>query len=39
MDVVRRIGVTPTSKPNDRPIKPITLESVKILTSLEDAKI
>lgn len=30
MDVVRRIGVTPTSKPGDRPIKPITVESIEI---------
>ena len=30
MDVVAKIGHTPTSKPADRPVKPITLESVKI---------
>ena len=30
MDVVARIGSTPTSKPGDRPIKPITIESLKI---------
>ena len=30
IDVVRRIGKTPTSKPGDRPIKPITVQSVKI---------
>jgi peptidyl-prolyl cis-trans isomerase A (cyclophilin A) len=30
MDVVSRIGRTPTSKPGDRPIKPITVESVTI---------
>jgi peptidyl-prolyl cis-trans isomerase A (cyclophilin A) len=30
MDVVRKIGSTATSKPGDRPLKPITLESVKI---------
>lgn len=30
MDVVRRIGNTPTSKPGDRPIKPITVESIEI---------
>jgi peptidyl-prolyl cis-trans isomerase A (cyclophilin A) len=30
MDVVKRIGSTPTSKPGDRPVKPITVESIKI---------
>ena len=30
MDVVRKIGSTPTSKPGDRPIKPITIQSVTI---------
>jgi peptidyl-prolyl cis-trans isomerase A (cyclophilin A) len=30
MDVVRRIGKTATSKPGDRPVKPITVEAVKI---------
>jgi peptidylprolyl isomerase len=30
MDVVRKIGSTPTSKPGDRPIKPITVQSVVI---------
>jgi peptidyl-prolyl cis-trans isomerase A (cyclophilin A) len=30
MDVVRKIGSTPTSKPGDRPLKPITIESVTI---------
>jgi peptidyl-prolyl cis-trans isomerase A (cyclophilin A) len=30
MDVVQKIGKTPTSKPNDTPIKPITIQSVKI---------
>jgi peptidyl-prolyl cis-trans isomerase A (cyclophilin A) len=30
MDVVKKIGSTPTSKPGDRPLKPITIESVKI---------
>jgi peptidyl-prolyl cis-trans isomerase A (cyclophilin A) len=30
MDVVRRIGSTPTSKPGDRPIKPITVEAIEI---------
>ncbi len=30
MDVVKRIGSTPTSKPGDRPVKPITLESITI---------
>jgi peptidyl-prolyl cis-trans isomerase A (cyclophilin A) len=30
MDVVKKIGNTATSKPNDRPLKPITIESVTI---------
>jgi peptidyl-prolyl cis-trans isomerase A (cyclophilin A) len=30
MDVVTRIGGTPTSKPGDRPLKPITIETVTI---------
>jgi peptidyl-prolyl cis-trans isomerase A (cyclophilin A) len=30
MEVVKKIGSTPTSKPGDRPLKPITLESVVI---------
>ena len=30
MDVVKKIGGTPTSKPGDRPLKPITIESVTI---------
>src|SRR5499427_1379086 len=30
MDVIRKIGSTPTSKPGDRPIKPITIQSVTI---------
>ena len=30
MDVVKKIGGTPTSKPGDRPVKPITVESVTI---------
>jgi len=30
MDIVRRIGSAPTSKPGDRPIKAITIESVSI---------
>jgi peptidyl-prolyl cis-trans isomerase A (cyclophilin A) len=30
MDVVQKIGKTPTSKPNDQPLKPITIQSVKI---------
>ena len=30
MDVVTKIGSTPTSKPGDRPVKPITIQSVKI---------
>ena len=30
MDVVKKIGSTKTSKPGDRPLKPITVNSVKI---------
>lgn len=30
LDIVKKIGSTPTSKPNDRPLKPITIESVTI---------
>jgi len=30
MDVVEAIGRTPTSKPGDRPVKPITIQSVTI---------
>jgi peptidyl-prolyl cis-trans isomerase A (cyclophilin A) len=30
MDVVEKIGRTATSKPGDRPVKPIAIESVKI---------
>src|SRR5215813_11370832 len=30
MDVVKKIGSTPTSKPGDRPVKPITIQSVAI---------
>jgi|SRR5690349_5265828 len=30
MDVVTKIGKTPTSKPGDRPVKPITVTSVTI---------
>lgn len=30
MDVVNKIGKTPTSKPGDRPLKPITIESVTV---------
>jgi peptidyl-prolyl cis-trans isomerase A (cyclophilin A) len=33
MDVVNKIGSTPTSKPADRPVKPITIQSVKIARS------
>jgi cyclophilin family peptidyl-prolyl cis-trans isomerase len=32
MDVVKKIGSTPTSKPGDRPVKPITIESITIET-------
>ena len=30
MDVIKKIGSTPTSKPGDRPVKPITIQSVTI---------
>jgi peptidyl-prolyl cis-trans isomerase A (cyclophilin A) len=30
MDVVQKIGKTPTSKPGDRPLKPIVIQSLKI---------
>jgi peptidyl-prolyl cis-trans isomerase A (cyclophilin A) len=30
MDVVKKIGSTPTSKPGDRPVKPITIQRVTI---------
>jgi cyclophilin family peptidyl-prolyl cis-trans isomerase len=30
MDVVKKIGSTPTSKPGDRPVKPITITSVVV---------
>jgi len=30
MDVVKKIGGTATSKPGDRPVKPITIESLRI---------
>jgi peptidyl-prolyl cis-trans isomerase A (cyclophilin A) len=30
MDVVKKIGSTATSKPGDRPLKPITVETVRI---------
>jgi len=32
MEVVKKIGSTPTSKPGDRPVKPITIQSVTIET-------
>jgi peptidyl-prolyl cis-trans isomerase A (cyclophilin A) len=32
LDVVKKIGSTPTSKPGDRPLKPITIQSVTIET-------
>ena len=32
LDIVKKIGRTPTSKPGDRPLKPITIESVTIET-------
>ena len=31
MDVVKKIGSTATSKPNDRPLKAVTIESLKIV--------
>ena len=34
MAVVKKIGSTPTSKPGDRPLKPITVESVTIETQV-----
>ena len=34
MDVVEKIGKTPTSKPGDRPLKPITIQTVKIERSI-----
>jgi peptidyl-prolyl cis-trans isomerase A (cyclophilin A) len=34
MDVVEKIGSTPTSKPADRPLKPITIQSVTISGTL-----
>ena len=30
MDVVEKIGRTPTSKPGDRPVKPIAIEKITI---------
>jgi peptidyl-prolyl cis-trans isomerase A (cyclophilin A) len=30
LDVVKKIGATPTNKPGDRPIKPVTIEKVTI---------
>jgi peptidyl-prolyl cis-trans isomerase A (cyclophilin A) len=30
MDVIKKIGSTATSKPGDRPVKPITIQTVKI---------
>src|SRR5262245_4601581 len=30
LDVVQKIGKTATSKPNDKPLKPITIQTVKI---------
>jgi cyclophilin family peptidyl-prolyl cis-trans isomerase len=30
MDVIKKIGAVATSKPGDRPVKPITIESVKL---------
>jgi hypothetical protein len=33
MEVVERIGVTPTSKPGDRPLTPVTIQSVTVTTT------
>jgi peptidyl-prolyl cis-trans isomerase A (cyclophilin A) len=33
MDIVEKIGNTPTSKPSDRPVKPIVVQSVEIKRS------
>ena len=30
MDVVKKIGSTPTSKPSDRPLKPITIQTITV---------
>ena len=30
MDIVKKIGSVPTAKPSDKPIKPVTIQSVKI---------
>ena len=30
MDVVKKIGGTATTKPHDRPVKPITIETITI---------
>ena len=30
MDVIKKIGTTPTTKPGDRPVKPIAIQSVTI---------
>jgi cyclophilin family peptidyl-prolyl cis-trans isomerase len=30
MEVVKKIGETPTSKPGDRPLKAITVQTIKI---------
>ena len=30
LDIVQKIGKTPTSKPGDRPLKPITVQSIEI---------
>ena len=33
MDVVQKIGNTPTSKPGDRPVKPVVVDSIEIKRS------
>ena len=37
MDVVEAIGRTPTSKPGDRPIKPITIQTVTIEQTISES--
>jgi cyclophilin family peptidyl-prolyl cis-trans isomerase len=33
MDVIERIGSTPTSKPGDRPLKAVTIQTVTVETT------
>ena len=39
MDVVQKIGKTPTSKPGDRPLKPITIRESQNLAQLAAAAV